>query len=287
MTDSLRRFLFDDLDIRGAFVRMDAVWQKLLIQRSYPDPVIRLLGEMSATALLLADNLKQPSRLSIQSRANGPVSLLVVDCDEARNIRCMARHGKITETPSPVDLLGRGQLAISLERSTLRQPYQSIVPLSGKTLAEVFEHYLKQSEQLVSRLFLAATPTSAAGLFIQKMPDADKRDPDGWTRVEALASTVKRAELLGLSCEELLARLFHEETIRLFDEKPVIHNFPKDWGKVRNMLRTLGREDVYATLNKNGVIVIRDELANHEYRFDKAAIDELFRNIPPTSPTRH
>ncbi|MDR1276871.1 MAG: Hsp33 family molecular chaperone HslO [Candidatus Accumulibacter sp.] len=287
MTDTLRRFLFDDLDIRGAVVRIDGVWRALLAGRNYPGPVARLLGEMCATALLLADNLKQPSRLSIQSRGDGPVSLLVVDCSAARNIRCMAHFGKITATSNPVELLGRGQLAISLDQSTLREPYQSIVPLTGKTVAEVFEHYLKQSEQLVSRFFLTATPTGVAGLFIQKMPGADERDPDGWTRIDALAATVQPAELLGLPSEELLGRIFLDETIRVFDEKPVTHDFPKDWDKVRNMLRTLGREDVYATLQKSGVIVIRDDLANHEYRFDKASVDEIFSNIPPTSLARH
>lgn len=287
MADSLRRFLFDDLDIRGSLVQMDAVWQTLIANRNYPEHVIRLLGEMSATALLLADNLKQPGRLSIQSRGNGPVSLLVVDCNEARNIRCMARYDRSTETSNPAVLLGRGQLTLSLDRPSMREPYQSIVPLAGENVTEIFEHYLKQSEQLVSRFFLAASPSGAAGLFLQKMPAADERDPDGWARIEALAGTLTPGELLDLPAEDLLARLFHEETIRLFDARPVTHDYPHDWEKVRNMLRTLGREEVYETLSENGVIVIRDDLANHEYRFDKAAIDELFKDIPPTSKARH
>ncbi|MEI7613087.1 MAG: Hsp33 family molecular chaperone HslO [Betaproteobacteria bacterium] len=287
MTNTVQRFLFDHLDIRGAVVRLDSVWQQLLTKRNYPAPVVELLGQMTATTLLLADNLKQPGRLTIQLRGDGPVPLLVIDCNEELNIRCMAQHGEHIEASSLLDLLGQGQLLLSLDMDSMRQPYQSTVPLTGNSIAEVFEHYLKQSEQLASRFFLAATATGIAGLFLQKMPSTDERDADGWARTEALASTVKAEELLSLPVEELLVRLFHEETVRVFDAQAVTNNCPEDWEKVSNMLRTLGREDVYAALKENGAIVIRDDLANHEYRFDKAAIDELFSNVPETPPSVH
>ncbi len=287
MSNIVQRFMFDDLDIRGAVVRLDSVWEKLMAGRNYPEPVVDLLGQMSATTLLLADNLKQPGRLTIQLRGNGPVSLLVIDCSEQLNIRCMAHHAEhITAAPA-IDLLGHGQLLLSLEMPTMREPYQSVVPLNGKTVAEVFEHYLHQSEQLASRIFLAASPSGAAGLFLQKMPSTDERDADGWARIEALASTVRAEELLGLTSENLLTRLFHEETVRIFDAHPVTHDCPKDWDKVRNMLLALGREEIYDSVKEHGVIVIHDELSNNEYRFDKQAIDELFSRTPETPKTVH
>jgi len=287
MENAVQRFLFDDLDIRGAVVRLDAVWQQLLSNRGYPAPVIELLGQMSATTVLLADNLKQPGRLTIQLRGDGPVSLLVIDCNEALNVRCMAQCKEGLQAASMRELMGEGQLLLSLDMPSMREPFQSIVPLVGDNVAQIFEHYLTHSEQLASRFFLAATPTGAAGLFVQKMPSADERDSDGWTRIEALASTVKPEELLSLGTEELLTRLFYEETVRVFDAEPVTHNVPEDWEKIGNMLRTLGREEVYGVLTERGEIVIRDDLGNLEYRFDKAAIDELFSRTPETPPTVH
>lgn len=126
---------------------------------------------MSATAVLLADNLKQPGRLTIQLRGDGPISLLVIDCNQALNVRCMAQHGKDIDNDahaSDIDLLGQGQLLLSLDTPAMHEPYQSIVPLTGNNIAEIFEHYLKQSEQLASRFFLAAGPSGIAGLFLQK-----------------------------------------------------------------------------------------------------------------------
>ena len=285
--DCVQRFMLDDLDIRGAVVRLGAVWRQLLTDRDYPAPVVDLLGRMSATSLLLADNLKQPGRLTIQLRGNGPVSLLVIDCNETLNTRCMAQHDEEIDTTADIDLLGDGQLLLSLDTPARRKPYQSIVPLAGKNIAEIFEHYLMQSEQLASRFFLAATPTGVAGLFLQKMPTTDERDSDGWTRIEALAATAKPKELLELPIGELLTRLFHEETIRLFAARTVTNNSPEDWEKVGNMLRSLGREEVYGALGERGEILIRDDLGNREYRFDKPAIDALFSNTPETPPTVH
>ncbi len=287
--DILHRFLFDDLDIRGAVVRLGPVWQQLLAGRDYPAPVVRMLGEMCATTLLLADNLKQAGRLTVQLRGDGALPLLFIDCDETLTLRAMAQHerGAIGAAASPVELLGDGQLLLSLDLPELRVPYQSIVPLSGASIAEIFEHYLEQSEQLASHFFLAASADGIAGLFVQKMPGADARDADGWARVEALASTVRADELLDLDAERLLTRLFSEETVRLFAARPITHHCPENREKVATMLLSLGREEVYAALEERGEVVIRDDLSNREYRFDKAAIDELFSHTPATPPSVH
>jgi molecular chaperone Hsp33 len=286
--DSVCRFLFDDLDICGAIVSLGAVWRKMLENRAYPEPVVRLLGEMSATTLLLGGNLKQPGRLTIQLRGNGPVSLLVIDCNEQLQIRGMARCEAQPESKSLRELLGHGHLQLSLDMRSMREPYQSIVPLDGENVAEVFEHYLRQSDQLPTRFFLAASSEAAAGLLLQKLPAADPCDPDGWARVEALAATVKASELLSLPAADMLLRLFHEEAVRLFPARTVIHNCPEDWEKVRSMLRSLGPAEVYAALREHDEVVIKDDLCNRDYRFDAQAIDELFRDfVSGNPPTLH
>ena len=285
--NSVQRFLLEDLDIRGAVVHLGSVWKQLLSNRDYPAPIVELLGQMSVTTLLLADNLKQPGRLTIQLRGEGPVTLLVIDCDETLNLRCMAQYGENIQATALVDLLGQGQLMISLDLPSMREPYQSVVPLVGHSIAEIFEHYLAHSEQLASRFFLAASTSAVGGLFLQKMPSADQRDADGWARLEALAGTVQPKELLELSSESLLTRLFNQETVRLFDARPVTHNVPENRGKIATLLLSLGRDEVYGALKDRGTIVIRDDLSNHEYRFDKADIDELFRDTPGTPPTVH
>ncbi|MBL8405849.1 MAG: Hsp33 family molecular chaperone HslO [Dechloromonas sp.] len=284
MSDSfVRRFLFEGLDIRGAIVHLGDAWMAMQHGRDYQPTVAQLLGETAAVTALIAAQLKQPGRLTLQLRGGGPIQLLVMDCNEKLQMRGMARSNPVV-LPAPVpDLLGAhqgGQLLMSLDLPTARQPYQSYVPMVGDSIAAIFEHYLEQSEQQPSRLFATASPRAAVCLFLQKMPDADARDPDGWDRITQLAATVKTAELLELDAESLLTRLFHEDIaahgIRLYDPLPVAYHCPEDWEKVRDMIRGIGRADAEAILAEHGEILIRDDICNREYRFTPDDVTALF-----------
>ncbi|WP_417068013.1 Hsp33 family molecular chaperone HslO [Niveibacterium terrae] len=277
--DEIQRFLFEELDIRGALVRLDSSWTAIIKDRNYPPAVLALLGELSAVTTIVAANLKTPGRITLQLKSEGPVSLLVVDCSEALNLRGYAKSESVITGQSAADLLGGGTLLLSLDTEGVRQPYQSHVPLSGETIAAIFENYLVQSEQTPAALILAADGEHAAGLFLQKLPDADKLDEDGWNRVTQLARTVKRDELLGLEPLDVLKRLFSEETIRVFEPRTVTHDFPPDREKVGANLRALGRAELESILSEHGEVRVRDDLSNHEYVFDAAEIAALFDEL--------
>lgn len=274
--DYCRPFLFERLAIRGAFVQLHESWRQMQAGRGYPPAVRSLLGEMAAVTVLIAANLKQPGRMTFQLKGEGPVSLLVLDCDRALNIKGMARCARMVEPASVPELLGHGQLALILDVPGMRHPYQSLVPLDGATLAAIFEHYLERSEQQPARLVLAATTEVAAGLFLQKLPDADRQDADGWNRVTQLVHTLRSQELVSLPTIQLLTRLFPEEDIRVFDPRPVRYHCPRDWDKVYQMLRGLGRRECEAILREHGVIRIQDEICNQEYVVDAPTLERLF-----------
>jgi len=290
--DTVTRFLFEGLDIRGALVHLGPCWQSLQKGRGYGPVEARLLGEMAAVTVLIAAQLKQPGRLTFQLRGGGPISLLIMDCDEQLRLRGMARAVPDL-APAPVpQLLGAdqgGQLMLNLDFPVARQPYQSFVPLEGDSIASIFEHYLEQSEQQAARLFLAASDQAACCLFLQKLPGADALDPDGWNRITHLAATVKEAELLELDAPTLLNRLFHQEIlqgdqggkgVRVYDPRPVTHHCPEDWEKVEGMLLALGREEAEAILAEHGEILVKDDICNREYRFTAAEVDKLFSRKP-------
>lgn len=277
-SDTLQQFLLDDLDILGTVVRLGPAWREMIDRRRYPPTVIQLLGELTVTTLLLSGKLKQVGRLTIQLRGDGAVSLLLIDCDEQLRFRGMARFAPAAQSGTTAELLGDGQLMLSLDLPSQREPYQSLVPLVGNRVSEVFEHFVSQSEQLASRVFLAASEEGVGGLLLQKLPTADERDADGWRRIETLAATVQASELLTLNGEELLGRLFAEGRVRLFAPRTVAHHCPEDWEKVRALLRALGAAEAYAVLQEQGVIVIQDEICNREYRFDTPSVDAVFGN---------
>lgn len=281
----VQRFLFDALDIRGAFVQLNDAWRKMVEGRQYTPAVRTVLGEMAAVASMMTGNLKQPGRLTFQMQGHGPLSLLVVDCTETLNVRGYAKGDNVPADGALPAMVGDGRLLMTYEVNDQQQPYQSYVPVEGDTIAAVFEHYLALSEQQPAMLLLACNGDTAAGLFLQKLPDADRRDEDGWARITQLANTVKPDELLTLDTETLLTRLFHEEEVRLFEPRPVIHHWPMDPEKIESMMLSLGRDEVQAILDEQGMIEIHDDLSNHTYRYDADDIEALFKGHVP--PTRH
>jgi len=276
-SSTLQRFLLENLDIRGAIVKLTDVWQALQHERGYPPIVAGLLGQMAAICAVIAGNLKQTGHLMFQLQGNGSIKHLIVDCSETLNMRGYARVEDIilgTELPS---LLGDGQLQLTLDMEELELPYQSIVPLKGSSIAEVFTHYLEQSEQQPAGLWLACDQQASTALFVQKLPGADAKDPDGWTRVLALAETLRDEELLELDAATLLRRLFAEEDIRLYPSRAITHDWPREPEKVADLLLTLGEEEVRAMLDENNEIIIREELSNHTYRLDVDDVNALFQ----------
>jgi molecular chaperone Hsp33 len=285
-TDYVQRFLFENLDVRGRLVCLTGAWQRMTEGRGYPAPIVELLGHATALAAILGANHKHVSatrgRITLQVQGKGPVQLLVADCASGMRIRGMAQHAAaLPEGAHARQLFGEGKLAVTLEDGASGQIYQSIVPLEGDSLAAIFEHYLAQSEQLTSflRLYASGEGKDAAvcGLLLEKLPGADAKDADGWNRITHLASTLELRETVDTQPYDLLVRLFPEELLRVFRIDPVQYHCPFDVQNVERVLRGLGRDEVESILAEKGEVVIKNEMCNHEYRFDRAAVETLFQ----------
>src|SRR2546425_8398350 len=189
-TDYVQRFLFENLDIRGRLVCLTGAWQRMLDGRGYPEDIVSLLGHTTALNTLLGANQKGAGRVTLQVQGSGPVKLLVADCTAELRIRGMAHYQK-DDIPqeSERSLLGDGRLSVTLEDLQSGRFYQSLVPLEGETLEQIFQHYLSQSEQLTTCLRLFADGAALAGLLLEKLPNADRRDPDGWDPATHSANT--------------------------------------------------------------------------------------------------
>lgn len=276
-TDYVQRFLFENLDIRGRLVCLTGAWQRMLDGRAYPDDIVALLGHTTALNVLLGANQKGAGRVTLQVQGTGPVKLLVSDCTPELRIRGMASYEKGEGArQTERSLLGDGRLSVTLEDMTSGKFYQSLVPLEGETLEDIFLHYLTQSEQLTAFLRLYADGDAVCGLLLEKLPGADGRDPDGWNRVTHLAATLTLEETRDAQPYDLLTRVFPEELMRVFRLYAVEYHCPYDEEKVKDMLRSLGRKEVETILAEQGEVVIRNEMCNHEYRFDAQAIARLF-----------
>lgn len=289
MTDAHRRFLFDDMPVRGGCVRIDAAYREVLAQHDYPPVLRRMLGELLAATALLANNLKFKGSLIVQVQSPGPLQLLVVESTDELGLRAIGKwQGDLPDDADLLQLAGNGRCVITLDPRDGAQMYQGIVAMERGTIAEVLEHHMQSSEQLATRMWLAADGERAAGLLLQKLPGSigNMKSGEDWDRITLLGSTVRPGELLTLEGDALLRRLFAEETVRLFAEHAVRFECGCSEVRVANALLLLGRNEIEQVLAVQGRIEVACEFCNRKYAFDRARALSLFA-LPELTSTVH
>ena len=289
--DSLQRFIFENAAVRGELVEISDTWRHIQARKSYPLPVRNLLGDMLAAAALLSANLKFDGMLIMQVHGDGPVKLLVIECDSELHLRATAKLAPetvIDDKATLTDLVnahGQGRFVITLDPKDKfpgQQPYQGIVPLDGESVAVIIENYMLRSEQLDTKLWLASDDKVARGLLLQKLPKeggsgaAVEDDLETWNRTVMLASTVKNEELLSTDIMTLMRRLFWEETIRVFEPRHPSFRCSCSREKVGNMLRMLGSGEVESALRDLGSLEIDCDFCGQHYAFDAVDCAQLF-----------
>ncbi|HLW24054.1 MAG TPA: Hsp33 family molecular chaperone HslO [Steroidobacteraceae bacterium] len=287
--DCLHRFVFEHYPIRGHLVHLDAAWQALIEHREYPAAVRTLLGEAVAATLLLAATVKFEGVLSLQLQGEGPVHLLLAQCTGGLGLRGLARHRESAEG-APLEgtigeLIGAGNLTVTLETDGGERRYQGIVPISGERLADSLQVYFESSEQLPTRLWLQADERGASGMLLQRLPYDDSRqgsDPalidDAWRRVQLIGDTLTSEELRTLADVEILHRLFNEDDVRLFEPSPVFFRCRCSRERVAGMLQGLGEEETRAVLAERGEVEVRCDFCNRAYVFDAVDVAQLFNS---------
>ncbi|MEO6102067.1 MAG: Hsp33 family molecular chaperone HslO [Pseudoxanthomonas sp.] len=282
--DSQTRFLLPRAGVRGVCVRLQDTWRDILSHASYPENARELVGQSCAAAALFTGHAKVNGRLSLQLRSRHPaLRTLFAECTAQDTVRGIAQVTEGMDVPQDLHQLGDDALlAITIENPGLdpREPqrYQSLVPLQAGNLSEAFEGYFRQSEQLPTRLLLAADGGVAAGMMLQKLP-GDEGDGDGWTRVGALFDTLSPVELLVLPASELLHRLFHEEQPQTLAQRQLRFACSCSRERVASMLHSLGIAEARAAL-ADGEAEVRCEFCGQRYLFSPAGIEELFVSPP-------
>jgi len=302
--DTLQRFVFENTPVRGNLVNLTQTFQLALNQQQLPKGLRHALGELMAASALLSATLKMHGALVLQIQSKGLLKLLVVECstnlEGAIHIRATAKwSGEISDEQTLFELVEHGHFMITLDPKDGGQAYQGIVPLEGDSISAVLENYMLRSEQIDTRIWLFCDGNSAAGMLIQKLPetlnqvtqaeDLIIQDLETWNRVGYLASTVTEDELLHLTAETLLSRLFNEEDVRLFEASATSFFCSCSRDSVSNMLRMLGDEELTGIIEELGNVEVNCDFCNTLYTFDKVDVAQLMlmETATITSPEIH
>lgn len=280
--DNLHRFIFTEGGVRGELVQLDASFRAVIHEREYPLPVTEQLGEALAAASLLSATIKYQGSLILQIQSQGPLQTLVAQSTHEGTIRGLARWRRDAAIDPNTALYGDGRLVITLEPDK-GEPYQGIVALQRCGLSASLETYFEQSEQLPTRLWLAANDHTAVGLLLQVLPE-ERLAESHWERLTLLADTLTREELLTLDAETLLYRLFHEVGVRLLESTPVAFRCRCSQEKIAYALRTIEREELDDILLEQGGISVDCEFCNRHYHFDKVDLEALLSVSPISQP---
>jgi molecular chaperone Hsp33 len=283
--DCLHRFVFEHYPIRGHLVHLDAAWRALIEHREYPNAIRGVLGEAVAASLLLAATIKFDGVLSLQLRGDGFVHLMLAQCTSGLGVRGLARYQEPAGGGGPQtginDLIGAGNLTVTLETDNGAQRYQGIVPISGARLADSLQIYFENSEQLPTRLWLYADGQGASGMLLQRLPGGPARADaaaidDAWRRVQLIGDTLTSEELRTLTDAQILHRLFNEDDLRLFEPSPVYFRCRCSRERVAGMLQGLGEDETRAILAERGEVEVRCDFCNRAYVFDAVDVGRIF-----------
>lgn len=291
--DVVRRFIVENRPVRGHWVRLEGAWRELRAHREYPEPVRELLGQAVAASVLLAATLKFNGTLTLQLQGNGAVRLLVAQCTHDFRLRAVANFDEdAVETAAAESdggaafrrLVGtEGRVVVTVESDEKGSRYQGIVPLSGESLADSLETYFASSEQLPTRVVLAADSERGVGVLVQKLPDpanADESDMKAvWEEAQRGIERLSTTDLLLRPVEELLERGFAAHDMRLFKGSPVQFECRCSQGRVSSLLRSLGADEVRDVLKEQGAVTVTCEFCHRPYRFDAVDVEALFADI--------
>lgn len=286
--DSRHRFLIERTSVRGEWVHLDATWQAVLERADYPPEVRRVLGETLAAVALLSATIKFKGSLIVQVQGDGPISMLVAQATAHRTLRGLAHWRSHVSEGDLSQLFGNGRIVITIDPGEGLERYQGVVGLAGATVADALASYFELSEQLPTRMWLAADTERVGGFLLQRMP-GEEPDPDAWNRAVTLADTLTDQEILGLGAVEVLHRLYHEEDVRLFEREPMSFRCGCSRERVENLLRSLGISESRSIIEEQGKVSVTCEFCNARYEFDAVDVEQIFAasESPPAPSIRH
>jgi molecular chaperone Hsp33 len=291
--DSLTRFLLNRAHVRGALVRLGETWRDIAQRTAYPPAVADQLAQCTAASALFTASLKIEGRVSIQLRGDASVRRLFAECTTEGTLRAIAHFdAPVPESLHPADYGDKAMLAITIENEAVKgrepQRYQGMVGLQADTLSEAFEGYFRQSEQLPTRILLFSRGDEVAGMLIQQLPQKHCK-PEDWRRAQMLFDTLRSEELFDLAPEDILYRLFHEESVRVLETKPLCFACSCNRERVENALISLGRTEIEETLADTSDITVHCDFCGQAYRFTAEQGLSLFwpKSAPAPSDRLH
>ncbi len=281
--DKLYRFIFEDTDIRGNYVKLSHTIEEATQHQALPKNLHTALGELIVASALLASTLKLDGSLTLQIQTNGPLKLLIAECNGNLGMRGTVKWSGPIESISPIDLIKEGHFIITLIQKNAKTPYQGIVPMEGNSISELLENYMLRSEQIQTKLWIHSQNDIFYGLLIQKLPfnsstqELNQDEMRGvWESVVKSANQSFNSLGPELEASEILQNVFLSETIRLYDPNYLSFYCSCSKKSVENMLRLIGKKECESIIEEQASITIHCDFCNECYKYSEDEVVFVF-----------
>ena len=274
--DAVIPFVFESLPVRGALVQLDSAWQRMQEGHDYAAPVAEILGHASAATALIAQSLKFDGSVTLQISSKGPLGMLVMQATDELDIRGMATSHDVPDDASFSALVHDASCAVTVDAGAMERPYQGIVEINSESLAASLENYFARSVQVPSHLKLATAPGHCGGILLQQMPGEAAATEDDWRRLGFMIATLQAEDLADGATTELLHKLFSEDDVRAFSERPIRFNCRCTQSRVEEVLRFLGEQETRSVLAEKGSVDVTCEYCGKKRSFDSVDVSRVF-----------
>ena len=277
MVNLVQRFLLEDLDIRGTFVKLDSEWQEVLTRRNYSDSIVELLGQATAVVLLMSSNIKFNGKLTLQLQSEGDLDLLIVQSNKVHEFRSFARNKGNVIGNDLTQITQKGIFVITIEANIGDKPYQGLVSVDFDSMAENIETYFNQSEQIQTMLVLRANNHQVAGLLLQALPDT-KADNNDWERLRYMAETLSLEELKSIDRKTLINKMFAEDNVTVYPHEEASFQCACSEEKTLSILSGLDVKELAEIVKDSEPVTISCDFCGKKYRHDVATVNALLAN---------
>lgn len=275
--DQIQNFIFEDQPVRGSVVQLDSVTETILSQQNYPTAVSNLLMQTLVSVAMLFGISKQSGKMTLQFQGEGLIRLISARCTHEHRLRGLAQwSSELPEDIGFAEALGGGQLVMTYQSDATTDVFQSIIEITGDSIADTMAHYFAQSEQLKTDIQIFAKNGRAAGFFLQSLPDEAYKQEVSFEHAMTMARTLQPKELMNESPLTLLNKLYHEDNIRVFEPLPLQFGCDCSIERMGNAIRTMGRSEAEKVLEEHDAIEVTCEFCQNHFAFDRVQVEKLF-----------
>lgn len=263
--DIYQKFLFENLSVRGAYIDISGVYQKLLSNKKHSVEEQNILSQALINSIFLCHNKIDSGRAFLQYKNTKTNDLIVAQATSSGYVRAMLKLNSET-----IDL-SNGHLSVIYQPDAIAQHQQSIVEVSDNDLLKSMRDYFSQSEQTNTSLWYFKSQSRIIGIYLQQIPSFK----DDYIIAKKRLNSITQDNVFKENFNETLLDLFNEYKLNFLPTIPLKYGCENPINRFKSVIVTLGKEQAKELFNEHETIEITCDFCLKTYSFEQEDVLEI------------